>query len=59
MKCPCYNCVERSTNCHARCEKYIAFVNECRRIRKARREMHITASSPWHRRFNLWKTNRR
>lgn len=57
MKSPCQNCTERSTNCHASCEKYKAFARECKRIREAGREIFITAKR--HRRFSLWKTNRR
>ena len=57
MKSPCLNCAERSTNCHARCEKYKAFAMECKRIRDAGKEIFITAKR--HRRFSLWKTNRR
>lgn len=57
MKCPCYKCTERSANCHAGCEKYKAYARERKQIREASREIFITAKS--HRRYSLWKTNRR
>lgn len=28
VKSPCYRCEERKVNCHAYCEKYLAFHNE-------------------------------
>ena len=36
MTCPCRVCEERTETCHAECEKYLAFRENCERLRKER-----------------------
>ena len=35
---PCFQCTDRELGCHATCEKYIEFAEECERVRKNRQD---------------------
>lgn len=50
MNSCCYGCTERSISCHIRCEKYLAFLAEVRRIRRAGRG--IESEAIWEARRN-------
>ena len=45
MKAPCKNCTERvantEKNCHSYCEKYAEYAEECKQIRKAKRNQNL------------------
>ena len=36
MDAPCKDCPDRKFGCHASCEKYAAFCDECKRINEER-----------------------
>lgn len=44
MRVPCYGCTERRAGCHARCERYAEFSEECRRINDERRRINLSDS---------------
>lgn len=35
---PCYLCEDRNPGCHAKCERYIAWSNELKRVKELRQE---------------------
>ena len=35
---PCFQCTERELGCHATCQRYIEFTEECERVRKVRQD---------------------
>ena len=40
---PCYKCEERTSICHAHCERYIAYYNERRRMNEEKhKENHMS-----------------
>lgn len=36
LECPCKDCKDRAAECHAHCDKYLDFANECKKIRDKR-----------------------
>lgn len=47
MKAPCLDCADRVVGCHSSCERYIAYAEECARIRR-KRQLDRAASAPSH-----------
>lgn len=35
---PCFQCTDRELGCHATCQRYIEFAEECERVRKVRQD---------------------
>ena len=35
---PCFQCTDRELGCHATCQRYIEFTEECERVRKNRQD---------------------
>lgn len=36
---PCKGCLDRTTNCHAKCKRYLAYVTENARVNKERAKL--------------------
>lgn len=60
-KSPCdRNCPDRKPTCHAYCEKYLAYAEECEKVRRIRLDNSLTYSaSPSKARFCKGKIMRR
>lgn len=43
---PCHKCKDRSAECHAVCEKYLAFSKEASELREKRHAYIVSTASP-------------
>ena len=55
MKCPCLKCPDRAESCHAHCERYAAFRQECdaRILERKKRSIVSTTGQRYIEKLNI------